>query len=112
MGANDADFDATPSRRRFITRRHVEDAAEAGEPIRLRPRDVVTDEAAQRASDLHVRIERADRKGLAVPAGTSVPVASEQLRAAVRSAVIAELGHEPHGLDAAIDKVLDARGRP
>ncbi|HEX2809249.1 MAG TPA: hypothetical protein VHN80_24045, partial [Kineosporiaceae bacterium] len=45
-------------RRRFITRQQVEDAAASGQPLRVRGRDVVTDEAAQRAADLGIRIER------------------------------------------------------
>ena len=82
-------------RRRFITRTHVEDAKAGGRTLRVGPRDVVTDEAAQRAADLGVRIER---EGQAGP--------SADLRRAVRAAVIAELGHEPADLDTAIDKVL------
>ncbi len=95
-------------RRRFITRTHVEDAKASGTAIRVGPRDVVTDEAAQRAADLGVRIER---EGAApAPATATAPApAAPDLRRAVRSAVIAELGHEPPGLDAAIDKVLRNR---
>lgn len=135
---------ADPERRRFITRHEVEDAARAGRPITVRGRDVVTDEAAQRARDLGVTIEQeevqggtparssggssggssvaggssaaggprpggpADRR----PAASSDPAPSvDQLRRAVRAAVITELGHEPAGLDAAIDRVLGDRAR-
>ena len=45
-------------RRRFITRHDVEDAAAAGRPIVVRGRDTITDEAAQRARDLGVAVER------------------------------------------------------
>ncbi|MCU0300094.1 MAG: hypothetical protein MUF35_00635 [Candidatus Nanopelagicales bacterium] len=95
---------ADQPRRRFITRTHVEDAAAAGQSVRVGPRDVVTDEAAQRAEDLGVAIER-DR-GAAVP-GSGVGAGG--LRRAVRAAVIAELGHEPARLDQVIDDVLRAR---
>jgi hypothetical protein len=99
-----AERGADQPRRRFITRTHVEDAAVAGGPVRVGPRDVVTDEAAQRAADLGVVIER-DRARAAAVAGVS----GEGLRRAVRAAVVAELGHEPARLDQVIDDVLKAR---
>ena len=115
-------------RRRFITRHDVEDAADAGQPIRVRGRDVLTDEAAQRANDLGVAVEREGTGGgrsatrsaaSASPASASASPASggsanaspEDLRRAVRAAVVAELGSEPPGLDAAIDRVLQRRPR-
>ncbi len=115
-------------RRRFITRHDVEDAADAGQPIRVRGRDVLTDEAAQRANDLGVAVEREGAGGgrsatrsaaSASPASASAPPASggsanaspDDLRRAVRAAVVAELGSEPPGLDAAIDRVLQRRPR-
>lgn len=113
-------------RRRFITRHHVEDAAACGQPIRVQGRDVITDEAAQRAADLGVRIER-DRaarttsgssgmpSALPAPSTAAAPVAraasDADLRRAVRAAVVAELGAEPPGLDAVIDRVLSSRSR-
>jgi hypothetical protein len=133
MGATehrDAEERADPARRRFICRRHVEDAAESGRPIRVQARDVVTDEAAQRAADLGVRIERPDRSrppnpAAAPPAATGDPspveaesgttvretpsTSEDDLRRAIRSAVVAELGQVPAGLDAAIDRVLQRR---
>ena len=116
-------------RRRFITRHDVEDAADAGQPIRVRGRDVLTDEAAQRANDLGVAVEREGTGGgrsatrsaaSASPAsarpaspasGGSANASPEDLRRAVRAAVVAELGSEPPGLDAAIDRVLQRRPR-
>lgn len=108
-----------PGRRRFITRHDVEDAAAAGRPLVVAGRDTLTDEAAQRARDLGVAIER---QGAPVPEGTPSRPASgsaspgadaaasdQQLRRAVRAAVVAELGQEPAGLDAAIDRVLARR---
>jgi hypothetical protein len=118
--------DPVPTRRRFVTRCDVEDAHRAGQPVVLGPTDVITHEAAQRARDLDVTVERADRP--AAPRWTGVaprplvaePVVTDggaplrhaeaaDLRSAVRSAVVEELGHEPAGLDAAIDRVLQRR---
>ena len=113
-------------RRRFVTRHHVEDAAAAGQPIRVQGRDVVTDEAAQRAADLGVAIERdravatasgssAMTPASAAPSTAAVPAArggsDADLRRAIRAAVVAELGAEPPGLDAVIDRVLKARSQ-
>lgn len=94
--------------RRFVTRTHVEDAAAAGQSVRLRGRDVLTDEAAQRAADLGVRVER-ETTALARRAPVRPAPSADSLRRAVRAAVVAELGSEPVGLDAAIDKVLRRR---
>ena len=111
------------TRRRFITRHDVEDAATSGQPIRLKGRDVITSEAAQRAADLGVRIEHeeAARSGSGssartspspAPSAAAAPVASDaDLRCAVRAAVVAELGSEPVQLDAVIDRVLKSRSR-
>jgi hypothetical protein len=107
-------------RRRFVTRHDVEDAAAAGRSIRLRGRDVLTDEAAQRAMDLGVSVEHEGRSTPGVPPTPAkgpptapvVPAASDaDLRRAVRAAVIAELGAEPPALDAVIDRVLQRRSR-
>lgn len=110
-----------PPRRRFVTRHDVEDAAAAGRALQLAARDVLTDEAAQRARDLGVTVQReGGRSGTAAgAAGASRPAAGaagggatpngEELRRAVRAAVVAELGREPAGLDDAIDRVLARR---
>ena len=104
-------------RRRFITRHDVEDAAAAGRALQVRGRDVLTDEAAQRAMDLGVPVEREGSTSRPVggppspaPPRGSGPASTEDLRRAVRAAVVAELGTEPAGLDAAIDRVLQRRG--
>jgi hypothetical protein len=118
------------ARRRFITRADVDDAAAAGRSIQVRGRDVLTDEAAQRAMDLGVAIEREGApRGRSSSGGTASRAASpgaasagagsagagsvspEDLRRAVRAAVVAELGSEPPGLDAAIERVLQRRSR-
>lgn len=102
-------------RRRFVTRHDVEDAAAAGRPVQLHGRDVLTDEAAQRAMDLGVAVEREGGAGSArstppSTASSSGSGSAEDLRRAVRAAVVAELGTEPAGLDAAIERVLGRRG--
>ena len=101
-------------RRRFVTRHDVEDAAAAGRPVHLRGRDVLTDEAAQRAMDLGVAVERESTPGSTHVAASSRPSSgesgsTEDLKRAVRAAVVAELGTEPPGLDAAIERVLQRR---
>lgn len=98
-------------RRRFVTRHDVEDAAAAGRPVQLHGRDMLTDEAAQRAMDLGVAVEREGGPGSTRSAPSSRPSSSasgstEDLKRAVRAAVVAELGVEPAGLDAAIERVL------
>ncbi len=104
-----ADRDEHPQRRRFITRQHVEDAHASGQPIRVVGRDVVTHEAAQRAADLGVRIDRPSRPGSTATSAAAAEASTADVRRAVRAAVIAELGTEPGGLDAAIDRVLAHR---
>jgi hypothetical protein len=101
------------TRRRFITRHDVEDAAASGHPICLQGRDVITSEAAQRAADLGVRIERSSVKVSPSPAPTAASsgAADADLRRAVRVAVVAELGSEPVQLDEVIDRVLRSRSR-
>lgn len=115
MAATDARDDVRRAgRRRFVTRHDVEDAARSGTPIVVSGRDVVTDEAAQRAEDLGVPIEREKPSGAtprAAPAAAGTPPTSEAVRQAIRAAVVAELGREPEGLAAAIDRVMTRRGR-
>lgn len=101
--------DPAPLRRRFVTRRDVEDAHRSGQDISLAATDVITHEAAQRAADLGVAVQRPDRVRTRPTAGTTPAVPDDRLRAAVRAAVVAELGTEPPGLDAAIDRVLSRR---
>lgn len=110
-------------RRRFVTRHDVEDAAAAGRPVVLGGRDLLTDEAAQRAMDLGVQVERQGGPGARTSpsrpaagppvstgaAGASGGASDDQLRRAVRAAVVAELGREPADLDAVIDRVLARR---
>lgn len=116
MAAHDSrDGGGRAGRRRFITRHHVEDAVRSGTPIVVSGRDVVTDEAAQRAEDLGVRIERERPPGVVTPKTEPTPAdtqpTNDAVRQAVRSAVVTELGREPEGLAAAIDRVMRRRGR-
>lgn len=109
-------------RRRFITRSHVQDAAESGRSLSLGPRDVLTDEGAQRARDLGVEVVReGGRRPSSAPPGSTSRVAppgptsgspastDDALRSAVRAAVVAELGAGAPGVDAAIDRVFARR---
>lgn len=114
MGATDRDH--FPPTRRFITRHDVEDAARTGSPVRLRDRDVVTHEAAQRARDLGVVLQRGDGPPSparppagAAPSPPQPAQSDDALREAVRAAVVAELGTAPPGLDEAITTVLRSR---
>jgi hypothetical protein len=116
MVATDPRHSAGPApRRRFITRQQVEDAARSGNPVVASGRDVVTDEAAQRAEDLGVRIEREKPAGTTPRAAASQPAGApptdEAVRRAVHAAVVAELGRAPDGLAAVIDRVMTRRGR-
>lgn len=105
-------------RRRFITRTDVEDAAAGGRSVVVGGRDVLTDEAAQRAMDLGVTVERSGSRTVSSGGGAGPSAAAgmsraeidpAQLRRAVRAAVVAELGREPANLDAVIDRVLARR---
>jgi hypothetical protein len=119
-----------PVRRRFVTRVDVEAAARAGDGVDLGPLDVITHEAAQRARDLGVAVTRPERTAPPRATGSSLaPLVADpvpghasggrerrppeadraRLRDAVRTALVAELGGEPAGLDAAIDTVLARR---
>jgi hypothetical protein len=57
-----ADPDRPPLRRRFVTRADIEAAHRSGEAVTLGPDDVITHEAAQRATDLGVAVSRPERR--------------------------------------------------
>lgn len=119
-----ADPDAPPLRRRFVTRVDVEAAHRSSSPITLGPLDVITHEASARASALGVTVQRPERAeprswtGVGPRPSVVEPIDTpgrgsaepDQLRAAVRTAIVAELGEAPPGLDQAIDRVLARRG--
>jgi hypothetical protein len=90
--------------RRFITKSDVDALADSGVDV-LEVDDVVTvtDIAREHARERGVRIVR-------VPGGPAVNGDGEPtpalVRAAVRRAVIAQLGTEPNNLDAVIDRIM------
>lgn len=95
-------------RRRFVTRRDVEDAHAAGRPLQIAARDVITDEAATRARDLGLEIVR----GAATTPPPVVPADQVAvMKAAVKAAVEAELGPGTPGVDAAVDRAFARRQR-
>lgn len=79
---------AERGRRRFVTTRQVEDARDAGAPLLLAPRDVITDEARQRARDLgvEVRREKAGEPAGAVSAPAAAPASAATPEPAAASA--------------------------
>ena len=117
------------TRRRFVTRAQVEDAHRAGQSLTLGPRDVITDEAGTRARDLGVTVVR-EGGGPGRPSGmpvsrpatgssptggtgvgaTSGGASATAVKAAIRAAVVAELGTDDPRIDAAIDRVFARRG--
>jgi hypothetical protein len=101
-------------RRRFITKAEIDALADRGETTFAYGRDVtITDLAREHARARGVRLVSTD-DGEARPARPAAPVSAaedaDEVRAAVRSAVIGRLGEVPAGLDAIIDRVLAARG--
>ena len=78
-------------RRRFITRHDIEDAAASSQPIRLHGRDVITSEAAQRAADLGVQIERDQPAGKTFRFSTKTSPAAPPSTAAAPAASDADL---------------------
>jgi hypothetical protein len=113
-------------RRRFITRTDIDALVERGElTLPVDDRTTVTDLAREHAQQRGVRLvrspggderdrgERGDREGRpgAASSDGAAPVPASdhaEVRAAVRSAVIGQLGQVPAGLDAAIERVLAA----
>lgn len=102
--------------RRFVTKTDIDDLADRGELLlRVEDRTTITDLAREHAQQRGVRIVRAS-VGDAGPQGDAVPTPAsvaepgpEELRSAVRSAVLARLGQVPAGLDAAIDRAIGPR---
>jgi hypothetical protein len=101
--------------RRFITKIEIDELADRGEVVlEVDDRTTVTDLAREHARQRGVRLVRneghpgeAGTEALA-PASATDPSADE-VRAAVRSAVLGQLGEVPPGLDRAIDRVLGQR---
>lgn len=90
--------------RRFITKSEIDDLAEAGiDVLEVGPRDTVTELAREHAQQRGVRIVRVAE---GAPPAADDTLTHAKVRSAVRSGVIAALGHVPEGLDAALDKVV------
>jgi hypothetical protein len=102
--------------RRILTVTTIDDLLARGETqLELGPADIVTDLAREHARDRGLRLVPAGAGSPsatalvppAAPAAPAAPADPAPEREAVRRAVIAELGREPEGLDAAIARVLD-----
>lgn len=94
--------------RRFVTAEDIDELAAAGQSrLEVDALTTLTDLARERAHDRGVAIVEVER---APAAGGAGDVPRRRLRAAVRAAVVAELGTAPEGIDAAIGRVLDRFG--
>lgn|SRR5699024_4417204 len=92
------------STRRFFTRTDIEDAAKTDTSVTLTARDIITDEAAQRAGELGVEIVRECNSNS--DSSESYLRGDQELRPLVKAAVIHELGYVPEGLETALDRVF------
>ena len=89
---------------KFLTEQDIEQAASQGvTEIRLDDNTRVTDLGRDAAQRLGVRFVRA---GEAATPVASSPTAPSDLHQQVRAAIISQLGMEPDGLDAIIERVL------
>jgi hypothetical protein len=96
--------------RRILTVTTIDDLLARGETqLELGPADIVTDLAREHARDRGLRLlpAGAGSPSATAPVPPAAPADPAPEREAVRRAVIAELGREPEGLDAAIARVLD-----
>ena len=103
--------------RQIITKDHVLKALDEGrEELRLEPNDIITSVAVEVAGQRGLRIVRS---GAPSPAATTPGAAPTPKQAPpspvhegppthqqIKKAVLSQLGTEPDGLDALIDKVL------
>ena len=97
--------------RRFITKVDIDELADRGEQtLEIDARTTVTDLAREHARQRDVRLVRVDHGRSAAEREAPVSASEvDEVRAAVRSAVIGRLGEVPAGLDAVIDRVLRDR---
>jgi hypothetical protein len=97
--------------RRFITTNDIDELADRGELLlEYDDRVTITDLAREHARQRGVRLVRRDAPSPS-PAAEAAPASAadpdrDEVRSAVRSAVIGRLGEVPAGLDAAIDRAL------
>lgn len=95
--------------RRIITAETIDEVLAAGQTqLLLEAGDIVTPLAKDYATErgLALVISEAGNATAASPIPAAPTLASPVSAAAVRRAVIAALGHEPAGLDAAIEKAM------
>ena len=89
---------------KFLTERDIEESASQGvTEILLDPHIRVTDLARETAQRLGVKLVS---MGEPTASSLSAPATASDLHDQVRAAVISQLGMEPDGLDAVIDRVL------
>lgn len=98
--------------RQVLTYADIEKLLASGtSEVLIGPTDIVTALAQDRADEVGLRLVRGEvaAQQTAQPAPQKQPGEASPA-AQVRAAVIAALGNEPDGLDAAIDRVLQAGG--
>lgn len=98
--------------RRILTKDSINELiAQGATEVRLEKGDIVTALAKEHALEHGLRLVPAngDAPAAAQPGAAPAPEPEKEpipTAAAVRKAVVGALGYEPHGLDAAISKVL------
>ncbi len=92
---------------KFLTERDIEQAASQGvTEIALDANTRVTDLARDAAQRLGVRFVQPGEASQTPAASAPARPAYSQLHQQVRAAIVSQLGMEPDGLDAIIDRVL------
>ena len=100
-------------KRQFITKTEIDRLLDQGGTVlEVDDQTTVTDLAREYAQQRGVTLRRSGEGGAAAGSASVVPSVAEgedRVRASVRSAVIAQLGEVPPGLDGTIDRII-ARG--
>ncbi|VEP41647.1 MULTISPECIES: cupin domain-containing protein [Tessaracoccus] len=87
--------------RPVVTQTTIRDAKSQGlTELPVQPGTIITALAREFAQDQGIKLV------LTTEQASAPPAADRDDRAALRAAVVKQLGHEPDGLDAALDKVL------
>lgn len=93
--------------RPVLTQETVRQAIGSGlSELPLQPGTIVTSLARELAQAHNIKLVKTNDAPPPVPAASSADLPPVNPRAAVRSAVIASLGHTPPELDAVLDKVF------
>lgn len=95
--------------RRILTKTDIDALLDSGATeLRLGPGDIVTALAKEYAQERGLALAKSDEPvaPAAAPSASSATASGAATGAAVRKAVVAALGYEPDGLDAAISKAL------